>query len=224
MRLYFSGVPVADAVHVQGLLWRFSALWQRGDLLAPSLQVPGGLLGQGQLLLLCLWGPRHWGLRPGSIRGLPPTQPLKRARDLAFMKTGSLSQQSERCPSPAVQDPGVCWVGWGGAASRVGAGGPSALSWAACHIKETAVQRKGLAGKRAASPPGVDPLVRCQGRLGAGLGTWEGEAPTPGQAPFPGVGCRWPGGSVSPPAVAAALRGCPRGPQGQGCTGCPGWS
>ena len=56
-RLYFSRVPVADAVHVQGLLGWAPALRQRSHLLAPQLQVPNSLLSHGQLLLLCLRGP-----------------------------------------------------------------------------------------------------------------------------------------------------------------------
>lgn len=65
-RAYFSGVPVTDAVHVQGLLGWVPALWQRGHLLASSLQLSNSPLCYGQLLLLCLLGPRQQQLR--SVR------------------------------------------------------------------------------------------------------------------------------------------------------------
>lgn len=87
LSLYFSCVPVTKAVHVQRLLGQLPALWQRGHPLAPPLQVPNGLLGHSQLLLLCLWGSRQWGLRPG----LPRTSPTNRARGLAFMRMDSRS-------------------------------------------------------------------------------------------------------------------------------------
>lgn len=61
--LYFSRVPVAEAVHAQGLLGRVPALWQRGHLLALLLQVPNGFPCHGQLLLFCLRGPGQQGAR-----------------------------------------------------------------------------------------------------------------------------------------------------------------
>lgn len=80
-RLYFSRVPVADAVHGQGLLGWGPALRQRGYLLALLLQLPNGLLGHGQLLLFCLSGAQavevqaRWHWRPPT-----PCLPPKRTR------------------------------------------------------------------------------------------------------------------------------------------------
>lgn len=54
--LYFSRVPVADAVHTQGLLRPVPTQGQRGHLPALPLQVPDGSLSYFQLLLLCLRG------------------------------------------------------------------------------------------------------------------------------------------------------------------------
>lgn len=53
-RLYFSRVPITDAVHTQGLRGQVPSLWQRGHPLALQLQVLDRLFGHGQLLLLCL--------------------------------------------------------------------------------------------------------------------------------------------------------------------------
>lgn len=63
---YLSRVPVADAVHVQGLLGWVPALWKRGHLSAALLQFPNGPLCYGQLLLLCL----QWAQTGGAQSSL----------------------------------------------------------------------------------------------------------------------------------------------------------